>query len=61
MHMNKTKSERNGSLEYYHVTCVGKQNIQANIKRPNGLQSAQVSPIYQQTAVKPETGVKESA
>ena len=45
MHVNKTKSERNGSLEYYHVTCIGKQNIQANIKRSNGLQSAQVSPF----------------
>ena len=29
MHMNKTKYERNGSLECYHVTGIGKQNIQA--------------------------------
>ena len=24
MHVNKTKFERNSSLEYYHMTCVGK-------------------------------------
>ena len=24
MHMNKTKFERNSSLEYYHMTCIGK-------------------------------------
>ena len=29
MHVNKTKFERNGSLEYYHMTCIGKQNIPA--------------------------------
>ena len=30
MHLNETKFEtKNGSLEYYHMTCNGKQNIQA--------------------------------
>ena len=29
MHVNKRKFERNSSLEYYHMTCIGKQNIQA--------------------------------
>ena len=29
MHLNNTKFERNSSLEYYHMTCIGKQNIQA--------------------------------
>ena len=24
MHVNKTKFERNSSLEYYHMTCIGK-------------------------------------
>ena len=24
MHVNKTKFERNNSLEYYHMTCIGK-------------------------------------
>ena len=24
MQVNKTKFERNGSLEYYHLTCIGK-------------------------------------
>ena len=24
MHVNKTKFERNRSLEYYHMTCIGK-------------------------------------
>ena len=28
MHVNKTKFERNSSLEYYHMTCIGKQNLQ---------------------------------
>jgi len=28
MHVNKTKFERNSSLEYYHMTCLGKTNIQ---------------------------------
>ena len=27
--VNKTKFERNSSLECYHMTCLGKQNIQA--------------------------------
>ena len=27
MHVNKTKFERNNSLEYNHMTCIGKQNI----------------------------------
>ena len=29
MQVNKTKFERNISLEYYHMTCIGKKNIQA--------------------------------
>ena len=29
MHLNNTKFERNSSLEYYHMTCIGKQNVQA--------------------------------
>ena len=24
MHVNKTKFEKNGSLEYYHMTCINK-------------------------------------
>ena len=24
MHVNKTKFERNSSLEFYHMTCIGK-------------------------------------
>ena len=27
--MNKTKFERNNPLQYYHMTRIGKQNIQA--------------------------------
>ena len=29
MHVNKTKFEGNSSLGYYHMTSIGKQNIQA--------------------------------
>ena len=29
MHVKKTKFERNSSLECYHMTCLGKTNIQA--------------------------------
>ena len=29
MHMNKRNLKENSSLEYYHMTCIGKQNIQA--------------------------------
>ena len=29
MHVNKTKFERNGSLEYYHVTCIRKTKHKA--------------------------------
>ena len=29
MLMNKTKFERNSSLGYYHMACIGKTNIQA--------------------------------
>ena len=28
MHVNKTKFERNSFPEYYHLTWLGKQNIQ---------------------------------
>ena len=30
MHVNKTKFVRNSSLGCYHMTCIGKTNIQAN-------------------------------
>ena len=29
MQVNKTKFERTSFLEYYHMTCIGKTNIQA--------------------------------
>ena len=29
MHVNETKFEGNSFLEYYHMTCIGKKNIQA--------------------------------
>ena len=29
MHVKNTKFERNSSLKYYHMTVLGKQNIQA--------------------------------
>ena len=27
MHGNKTKFERNNSMEYYHMTCIGKTKL----------------------------------
>ena len=35
MHMNKRNLKENSSLEYYHMTCIGKQNIQAKEVRFN--------------------------
>ena len=29
MHVNKMTFEKKSSLEYYHMTCIGKTNIQA--------------------------------
>ena len=37
MHVNKTKFERNGSLEYYHMTCIGKKTykLKRSIRIPS--------------------------
>ena len=36
MHVHKTKFERNSSLEYYHLTCIGKTIKTYKLKRTTG-------------------------
>ena len=40
MHVNMTKFERNSSLEYYHMTCIVKTNVQAKEVRDRARKSA---------------------
>ena len=38
MHVNNKKIERNSSLEYYHMTCIGK-NKTYKLKRSTNVQN----------------------
>ena len=37
MHVNNKKIERNSSLEYYHMTCIGKKTYK--LKRSTNVQN----------------------